>query len=78
MARPETRAVATMEIFVKEDVVAPVGIGLELLDASTHSPPPAFVALEYPVQPRPEFAGDLESVHLAAGAGSEPTLNASP
>ena len=55
MAGAEPRAVVAVEVFVEQDVVAPVGIGLELLRAAVHRPPAVLVAQEDPREP----VGDL-------------------
>ena len=39
MARTESRAIVAMEVLVKEDVVTPVGIGLEFLRSTINRPP---------------------------------------
>src|SRR5690349_21446585 len=55
MASAEPGAVVTVEVFVKEDVIAPVWIVLELLRAAVDGPMAMLVAGEYPGEP----VGDL-------------------
>ena len=55
VARPQARAVVAMEIFVEQDVVLPVWIGLKFLRAAVNRPPPGLVPQEDPRQP----VGDL-------------------
>ena len=46
VARAEAGAVVAVEVFVEQDVVAPVRIVLELLGAAVHRPPAVLVAQE--------------------------------
>src|SRR5208283_2145934 len=39
MAGPEARAVIAVEVLVEQDVILPLGIGLEFLRAAVHRPP---------------------------------------
>src|SRR5258708_33399220 len=42
MAGPEARAVVAVEVLVEQDVILPLGIGLEFLRAAVHRPPAGF------------------------------------
>ena len=68
MAGADAGAVVAVEVFVEQQIVAPMGIALEFLGAAKHRPPAALVAQKDPGQPIGDFAGDLEQVHQVAGA----------
>ena len=63
MARAEPGAVIAMEVFIKENVVAPVRIGLKFLRAAEKGAPAVLVTSDYPEQKtaRKRFPGS----HLA-------------
>src|SRR5208283_3060042 len=69
MARPEAGAVIAVEVFVEQDVILPLGIGLEFLRATVHRPPAGFIPKEDPLQTIGYFMGDLEEIHQFARAG---------
>src|SRR5262245_40418624 len=69
MAGPDARAGVAVEIFEEEQVVPPVGIGLELLRPTEHRPAAVRVAQEDAHQAARDLSGDLEEVHLASGSG---------
>jgi hypothetical protein len=48
MARPEAGPIVTVKVFIKEDVVAPVRVGLELLSATIDRPPALLITQENP------------------------------
>ena len=60
--------VVAVEIFVKQQMVTPIGIALEFLGSAKNRTPASFVAEENPGQPIGDFASDLEKVHQLAGA----------
>src|SRR3984893_15279155 len=60
MAGADPGAVVAVEVFVKQQIVAPMGIALECLGAAEHRPPSALVAQKYPGQPIGDFPGNLE------------------
>ena len=66
VARAQPCAVVAVEVFVEEDVVAPVGIGLELLRAAVHGTPAVLVAQEDPGEPIGDLLGHLEEIHHPA------------
>ncbi len=68
VARTEPCAVVAVEVFVEEDVVAPVRIGLELLRAPIYGSPACHIAREYPGEPCGDFPAHLEKVHLLTRA----------
>ena len=57
MAGAQPGAIVAVEVFVEEDVVAPVGIGLELLGAAIDGPPAMFIAQEDPAKPIRDLLG---------------------
>lgn len=63
MAGAQSRPVVAVEIFVKEDVIAPMGIGLELLCAAVYRTPAALIAQEDPSEPVGDLLAHLEEVH---------------
>ena len=63
MAGTEARAIIAVEVLVKEDVIAPVGIALELLTAAVDGAPALLVAGEYPGEPVGDLFAHLEEVH---------------
>src|SRR5258708_20403976 len=65
-AQPGT--VVAMEVFIEVDVVAPVGILLELFRATVDGSPAMRVAQENPGEPVRDFLADLEEVHEFAGS----------
>src|SRR5271157_1255756 len=69
MTGPEARAVIAVEVLVEQDVILPVGIGLEFLRAAVHRTPAGFIPQEDPLQTIGYFMGDLEQVHQFARAG---------
>src|SRR5271167_5173961 len=69
MTGPEARAVIAVEVLVEQDVILPVGIGLEFLRASVHRPPAGFIPQEDPLQTVGNFPSYLEQVHQLARAG---------
>src|SRR5262245_42733569 len=68
MARAEARAVIAVEVFVEQDQVAPVRIGLEFLRATVDRTPALLVAQEDRGEAPRDLAGDPEQVHLHARA----------
>src|SRR5689334_12590411 len=50
VTRPNAGAVVAMKVFVEIDVVAPLRLGLEFLEAAEHWPPPVFRPQEDPCQ----------------------------
>src|SRR5438105_2255891 len=69
MAGPDTGAVVSVEIFVEQDVIAPVRIVLEPLAASIHGAASAAVTEEGADQPLTQFMGHLKKRQFPARAG---------
>src|SRR5215469_7786486 len=46
VARSQARAIVPVKIFVEQNVVSPVRIGLKLLGVSIHRPSPRFISQE--------------------------------
>src|SRR5579883_953511 len=76
VAGADAAAVVAVEVFVEQDQVAPVGIGLELVEVAEYRAPAVAVAQEQIVQAAREFGGDLPQTHPLAGAGGEFYLEA--
>ena len=57
VACTESCAVVGVEVLVEEDVVAPVGVGLELLRAPVDGPPAMFIAQEDAGKPVRDLLG---------------------
>src|SRR5579883_440725 len=68
VARSDTGAVIAMEIFVKQRIIAPVGIVLECFRTAKNRPPAILVTSENAGEAPSDLGGDLEQIHLAAGA----------
>src|SRR5689334_23128117 len=71
VAGADAGAVVAVEVFVKENVVAPVGIVLELARAAIDGSMPVLVFEEDVAKATGDFLGDLEEVELTARAGGE-------
>src|SRR5262245_44020124 len=69
VAGAEPGAVVAVEILIEQNVIAPVRVGLELLRAAVHRPPPVLVAQEHPAEPLADLFGDLVEIHHVPGAG---------
>src|SRR5436190_4208298 len=63
VAGAQPGAVVAMEVFVEEDVIAPMGIGLELLRAAVDGSPPVLIAEKGFGQAIRELLAHLEEVH---------------
>ena len=63
MAGAESCTIVPVKVLVKEDVIAPVGIALELLATAIDRPPAMLVAGEYPGEPAGNLFAHLEEVH---------------
>src|SRR5262249_17282780 len=68
VARPEPSAVVTVEILVKKDEIAPVGIRPEPLDAPVSGALPLLVTEEDPGEAPGNLHAHLEEVHHPAGS----------
>src|SRR5262249_1710393 len=66
VTRPQSCAVIAMEVFMEQNVVAPVRVGLELLGAAVDRPRAFFVTQEDAGEPVGDLLGDLEEVHQLA------------
>jgi hypothetical protein len=77
VARPDTGTVVTMEIFVEQEVVAPVRILLEEPRAAENWPPAIGPAHENGGKPPCDLACHVEEMHLLAGAGRTSLRSAS-
>ena len=69
MARADAGAGIAVKIFVEEDEVAPVRIGLELLLSPVHGSPAVRVAEEDAREASRDLGGDVPERQLLAGAG---------
>src|SRR5580704_479022 len=69
MASSQAGAVIAVEIFVEQNVILPLRIGLELLRTSKHWPLTRPIPQENPLQSIRYFMGNLEQVHQLARAG---------
>ena len=69
VAGSQTRSVIAVEVLEEQDVVLPLGIGLELLRTAIHRPPARFIPQEDSGQTIGDLAGYLEQVHQLARAG---------
>src|SRR4029453_12950647 len=56
-------AIVTVEIFVEQDVIFPLWIGLKFLRTSVHRPPAGPISQKDPGQPIGDFPCHLEQVH---------------
>ena len=56
MTRADAGAVVAVEVFVKQDVVPPVRVGLKLFSTAVDGPPAVFVAQEDSDQPSAEIS----------------------
>ena len=66
VAGAQPGAVVAVEVLVEQDVVAPVGIGLELLRAAVDGSPAVLVTQEDPGEPVGDLLAHLEEVHHLA------------
>src|SRR5271157_6229244 len=62
VARTEAGAVVAMEVFVEQQMVAPMGIVLEFVGSPVHRTAAGFVAQKDSGQPIGNFPRDLEQV----------------
>ena len=69
VAGPDARAIVAMEVFVEQDVVPPMRIGLKFLGAAVNRPPADSSRRKDACQPVRNFLGHLEEVHQFARAG---------
>lgn len=58
-----------MEVLIEQDVIAPVGIGLELLRPAENRPSIVFISLENPDQPPGDLLAHLIQVHHISRTG---------
>src|SRR5579872_1593886 len=66
VASPQSCAVISVEVFVKQNVVFPVRIGLEFLCTSIDRSSAGFVTQKDPCQSSGDFPGDLKQIHQLA------------
>src|SRR5262249_54800765 len=62
-------AIVTVEIFVEEDVIFPLRIGLKFLRPAVYRPPARPVAQKDPGEPMGDVPGHLEQGHDRARTG---------
>src|SRR5499433_3296829 len=60
VAGTQSGAVVTMKVLVEEEVVAPMGVGLELLGPPVDGPATAFIAQKDAREPLCDLTGHLE------------------
>jgi hypothetical protein len=65
----KARAVVSMEVFVEEDVVLPVRIGLEFLRTAVHGAAARLISQEYALQAIGDFACNFEQIHQITRPG---------
>src|SRR4051794_23544896 len=65
VAGSKARAVVTVEVLVKEEMVAPVGVALELLRRTIHWSSARGIAQEYALETVCQLASHLKEVHPA-------------
>ena len=63
MAGAQPGTVVAVEVLVKEDVILPMGIGLELLGTTVDGSPAMLVVQEDPCEPVRDLLTHLEEVH---------------
>src|SRR5437773_2032677 len=71
MAGADARAEVAVEVFVEEDVVAKVRVGLELLGSAEDGSPAVFVQEEGPDHPARQLDRGVAEAHLLARAGGK-------
>jgi hypothetical protein len=64
MAGPQARAVVSVEVFVEQQVILPLRIGLEFLRASVNRPPSSLIPQEDPDQPIGKVPSYFEQIVL--------------
>src|SRR5258708_1990065 len=69
MTRAETRTVVAVKVFVEQNVIAPVGVGLKLLGAPIHRPATILVAHKGCGKPIGDLVAHLKEVQHVAGSG---------
>src|SRR5262245_55167165 len=69
MARTEPRTGVTVEVFVEQEMVPPVGVFLKVFGAAIYRPAPVAIAEKDSGKPVRDLLGDLEQVHQATGTG---------
>src|SRR5262245_57590048 len=69
VAGAQARAIVTMEIFVEQEVIFPLRIGLKFLRPAVHRPPARPIAQKDPGEPLGDVPGHLEQVHDLARTG---------
>ena len=69
MTGADAGAVVAVEVFVKRNQVAPVGIALEFFRAPEDRTTPGLVARENPREPLRDLAGDFPERHHLARTG---------
>src|SRR5271157_5968256 len=66
MAGPQARSVVSVEVLVKQQVILPMGIGLELLHSPIHGTPALLVTKEDALQAGRYLPAHLKKVHQVA------------
>src|SRR6516225_1372691 len=69
MAGPQARPIVSMEVLVEQQVIPPMRIGLELLDASVHGAPASLVTQKNALQAGRNLPAHLKEVHQVPCAG---------
>src|SRR5262245_44755 len=69
VAGAKARAIVTVEIFVEQDVILPLRIGLKFLCTAVHRPPARPIAQKDPGEPMGDVPGHLEQGHDLARTG---------
>src|SRR5258708_38862450 len=63
MAGTDSGARIAVEVFVKQNQISPVRVGLEFLQVAEHGPPALFIAQESAGQATRQFSGNLPQGH---------------
>src|SRR5262245_59299280 len=66
VAGPQPGAIVAMEIFIEQDMIAPVRVGLKCDGPAVDGPPPLVVSEEDPREPPANVHAHLEEVHQTA------------
>src|SRR5271155_1537716 len=69
MASTESRTVVAVEVFVEQNVIAPMGIRLKFLGTTVHRPPSVLIAQKDSAKPAGYFVAHFKEVHHFAGPG---------
>src|ERR1041385_8833461 len=66
VARSQSGSVVAMEVFVEQQIIAPIRIGLEFFRAPIHRQAPVLIAEENTGQAITDFMAHLKQIHQSA------------